>query len=106
MDYCFDQILELVTQLNEKKDAKSFIDLHDICLMIANTLVGNCVIMKKIESFVNRMFKMTDGYLVEYNKLNTNAPIGRNYINLTFEALKKKKDATASQAQALAATPK
>lgn len=70
MDYCFDQILELVTALNERSDAKTFADLYTICLMVANTLASNCVIIKKVESFVNRMFKMTDGYLIEYNKLN------------------------------------
>ena len=31
--------------------------------MIANLLIANCLINKKIETFINKMFKMADGFL-------------------------------------------
>jgi hypothetical protein len=64
-------------------------------MMVANLLIANCQMTKKTEGFVNKMFKMADGYLTEHNKL---APekLNRNYINLSFEAYKKKKDVQAS----------
>ena len=54
---------------------------------------------KKIETFVNKLFKMSDGYLAEHNKLPVTAggeKLTRNMINLTFENFKKKKELFAS----------
>jgi hypothetical protein len=56
---------------------------------------------KKIENFINKFFKMSDGYLQDYQKL----PIGqqgekltRGMINQTFESFRKKKEAAAAAA--------
>ena len=54
---------------------------------------------KKVESFINKMFKMADGYLTEHQKM-ANANVGldrlsRNMINVTFENFRKKKEAYA-----------
>jgi hypothetical protein len=61
-------------------------------MMAANTLITNCLINKKIDSFVNKMFKMADGYLTEHNS-KSGDKLNRNIINQTFEALRKKKEA-------------
>jgi hypothetical protein len=64
------------------------------CLDAANLLIGNCELSGKLNSFVNKMFKMSDGYLVAYNK--TQPPqdqLQRDYINSTYEAYRKKKEA-------------
>lgn len=50
---------------------------------------------KKIEGYINKMFKMADGYLNEHNKIDAQK-LNRNYINLSFESYKKKKEAFAS----------
>lgn len=60
--------------------------------MAANTLVCNCAINKKIDTFVNKMFKMADGYLTDNNKVS-GEKLSRNVINLTFENFRKKKEA-------------
>ena len=64
------------------------------CLDAANILIGNFELSGKSNSFVNKMFKMSDGYLVAYNK--TQSPqnqLQRDYINSTYEAYRKKKEA-------------
>jgi hypothetical protein len=68
LDFCFDQILEIIEKLNENKNSYNGI-LFQICIMSANTLIQNCQFTKKIETFVNKMFKMSDGYLQDYQKL-------------------------------------
>ena len=53
---------------------------------------------KKIESFVNKLFKMADGYLAEHVKLPVSAQgerLTRNMINSTYENFRKKKEAYA-----------
>ena len=67
--------------------------------MAANTLVSNCAISKKIDTFVNKMFKMADGYLQDNNKLSAEK-LSRNVINLTFENFRKKKEAAGAGAGA------
>jgi hypothetical protein len=62
----------------------------------ANTLIMNCQVSKKIDQFVNKMFKMADGYMTEYNKSTSQTPISRNIINLTYENFRKKKEAAAA----------
>ena len=60
-------------------------------------MIGNCQMTKKIENFINKLFKMADGYLAEYSKLPVTAnseKLSRNMINLTFESFRKKKDTT------------
>lgn len=59
--------------------------------MAANVLISNCQMNKKIDSFVNKMFKMADGYLTDHNA-KSNDKLNRNVINQTFEALRKKKE--------------
>ena len=61
-------------------------------------MIGNCQMTKKIENFINKLFKMADGYLAEYSKLPVTAnseKLSRNMINLTFESFRKKKEAFA-----------
>ena len=60
MDYSFQQILDLITELNEKKHLHSE-QLVQICMISANLLVSVCqVSVKKISSFANKLFKMAD----------------------------------------------
>ena len=67
MDYCFSEILEAVTQMNDVK-GQHLRELHLLCMLSANVLVQCCqVSSKKISSMMNKMFKMGDGYLAEYN---------------------------------------
>ena len=66
MDHCFDQILELIQKLDAVKDSYLGV-LYDGTLDAANILIGNCQITPKVNSFVNKMFKMADKYLVEHN---------------------------------------
>lgn len=51
---------------------------------------------KKIEGFINKMFKMADGYLTEHNNKATEK-LTRVQINSSFDAFKKKKDAYAKE---------
>jgi len=99
MDFCFSQILEAVTTMNDSKDVH-LKELNMICLNTANILVSNTQVnIKKISSFVNRMFKMADTYMEEYNARTDVAEadkITRGYVNKTFEAFKRKKDNQAS----------
>ena len=67
-------------------------------MLAANALVQNCAVSKKVDSMVNKMFKMADGYLSENNKVN-GEKLNRNHINLTFENFRKKKEALAAQIQ-------
>ena len=64
-------------------------------------LVTTCqVTNKKVSSFTNKLFKMSDGYLAEIEG-GPEGPKGkmlRIYINKTFETFKRKKDAEASDA--------
>jgi hypothetical protein len=50
-----------------------------------------------VETFVNKMFKMADGYLQDYQKLPPQAQQAerctRGMINLTYESFRKKKEA-------------
>lgn len=61
-------------------------------MLVANTLTSNCLITKKIETYVNKMFKMSDEYLLENNKTAVEK-LNRNFINTTFENFRKKKEA-------------
>jgi signal transduction histidine kinase len=63
-------------------------------IIAANLLVANCQITKKVDTFVNKMFKMADGYLTEHNKMSGDK-LNRNVINLTFENFRKKKEQAA-----------
>jgi hypothetical protein len=63
--------------------------------MAANTLISHCQMTKKIEVFVNKLFKMADGYLAEHMKQPSAEKLSRNMINLTFENFRKKKEAFA-----------
>ena len=62
----------------------------------ANIMIQNCIYVKKVDSFINKMFKMADGYLTENNKINQEK-ISRNVINLTFDFYKKKKEQQMAQ---------
>jgi hypothetical protein len=67
MDYCFEQILEIIQKLDAVKE-QYYPVLFISCLNAANILIGNCEVNQKINGFVNKMFKMADKYLVENNK--------------------------------------
>ena len=59
---------------------------------------------KQIGAFINKMFKMADGFMTDYNsKLPANAPpyerLNRNQINKSFDAFKKKKEAAIAEVQ-------
>ena len=102
LDHCFDQILEIIEKLNEVK-VSYFGILFQICILAANTLIAHCQMTKKVEAFINKMFKMADGYLTEHNKLPMSAngeKLTRNMINNTYENFRKKKEAFAATAGA------
>lgn len=69
-----------------------------LCINCANLLIGvGNTGSKEISKFVNKMFKMADGYMTEYNaKLPQDAPahekLSRNLINRSFDLFKKKKE--------------
>lgn len=94
MDYCFKEILDVITSLNETKK-EHLADLFNICLMSANVLIGHASYgNKQITMFTNKMFKMSDAYLTEFNAtLPSNNPlmINRNYLNRSFALYQKKK---------------
>ncbi len=90
IDFCFDQLLELISELNEKK-AQHLGDLYDICMRSANVMINGCVYVKKIESFVNKLFKMADGYVNEANAAG-DYRLRKNWINSSFNMFKKKKE--------------
>lgn len=100
LDFCFGQILELITSMNEEK-AKHTEQLVQSCMIAANLLVTTTqVSVKKISSFTNKLFKMSDGYLgeIEGGAESVKAKALRIYINKTFDSFKRKKDAEASDA--------
>lgn len=70
-------------------------------MIAANLLVTTTqVSVKKISSFTNKLFKMSDGYLgeIEGGAESVKAKALRIYINKTFDSFKRKKDAEASDA--------
>lgn len=74
-----------------------------MCLTSANVLIGvGNTGNKQIGSFINKMFKMADGFMADYNaRLPPNAPpqerLNRNFINKSFDAFKKKKEAAVEE---------
>ena len=101
LDYCFNQILDIITKLNENKSA-NLKNLFNICVRTANVLVANGNFStRSISNISNKMFKMADGYLTEYNATpeGTREPLLRDPINRTFEACRKKKEAAAKLAE-------
>lgn len=40
MDYCFKEILDVITSLNENK-RENYVDLFNICLLSSNVLIGH-----------------------------------------------------------------
>ena len=71
------------------------------CMIAANLLITTCqVSVKKISTFTNKLFKMSDGYLneIEGGAESVKGKQLRVYINKTFESFKRKKDAEASDA--------
>ncbi len=97
MDFCFSQVLDTITRLNEQKNQFSG-ELFTLCLTSANLLIGiGNTGNKQIGAFINKMFKMADGFMADYNaKLPANAhpdyKLNRNFINKSFDAFKKKKE--------------
>ena len=75
--------------------------LHQICIRTANLLVANGnYSTRSIANISNKMFKMSDQYLTEWNASNEGMkdPLLREPINKTFEACRKKKEAAAKAA--------
>lgn len=75
-----------------------------LCINCANLLIGVANTgAKDVSKFVNKMFKMADQFMGEYNaKLPADAPayekLSRNLINKSFDVFKKKKDGVKEQA--------
>ena len=60
VDYCFGQILEIITKLNETK-SMHLKSLYQICIRTANLLVANGnYSVRSIANISNKMFKMSD----------------------------------------------
>lgn len=92
MDYCFEQILEIIQKLDGMKE-EYYPVLFESCISSGNILIGNCNLSNaKVNAFVNKMFKMSDKYLVENNKKTGAVQLSRNQINLTYESFRKKKE--------------
>lgn len=67
--------------------------MFETCLDSANILIGNCNYNPKITGFINKMFKVSDKYLVENNQMAPpDKQLTRNYINQSYEAFRKKKE--------------
>lgn len=93
MDHCFELIMEVIQKLDETKE-QYYPVLFESCLDSANILIGNCEIQGKVNSYINKMFKMSDKYLVEHNKLKGNeTDLNRNWINSSYAAFAKRKEA-------------
>ena len=100
MDYCFSQILDLITAMNENKQQHNE-QLLQVCMISVNLLVSVCqVSVKKISTFSNKLFKMADGCLAELDggSESAKAKSYRITINKTFDAFKRKKEAESSDA--------
>lgn len=70
-------------------------------MIAANLLVGTSkVSVKKVSTFVNKLFKMSDGYLNDLPDGVESAKVKqiRVYINKTYDSFKRKKDSEASDA--------
>lgn len=74
--------------------------LFECCLDASNLLLGTCELagQKPTTSFINKMFKLSDGYLVNYNKtMSEENQLPRFYINHSFDTFRKKKEAAATK---------
>jgi len=97
MDFCFAQVLEKITKMNEEKE-KYGKELFMLCINCANLLVGvGNTGARDVSKFVNKMFKMADTFLTDYNnRLPADAAphekLSRNLINKSFDVFKKKKE--------------
>ena len=92
MDHLFEQILETIQKLDEVKD-NYYQVLFTTCIDVADLLIGTCVFTKQINGFINKMFKMSDKYLTENNKVaSPNNQLTRVRINSSFESFRKKKE--------------
>ena len=86
--------------MNEQKQ-NHIEQLVTACMIAANLLVTTCQLsVKKISSFINKLFKMSDGYLseLEGGPDTVKAKQIRTYINKTYDSFKRKKDAEQSDA--------
>jgi hypothetical protein len=92
--------LEIIEKLNEVKQ-QHYKTLFEVCMAAANLLIGTTLFNKKIDTFINKMFKMADGFLLEFNKTSADK-LSRNYINQTYEAYRKKKELQGTQQAAAA----
>ena len=61
-------------------------------MMAANILVSQGTYTKKIENFINKLFKMADGFATEYNGMRHADQCNKGYITKTFEAFRKRKE--------------
>lgn len=110
MDDIFSEVLETITKLNGMK-ASHLKELFFMAVTAANTLIVNCDVMNKsISSYTNKLFKMSDGYLTEFNNTigedpaNAHMRLNRNIINKTFDAFRKKKEACKAEHNIRAST--
>ena len=100
MDFCFQQILDMITSMNEQKQNHTE-QLVMACMIAANLLVSTCAVStKKVSSFTNKLFKMSDGYLneIEGGAESAKGKTLRLYINKTFDSFRRKKETESSDA--------
>ena len=83
-NYCFGKLLEFVEALNGKKAGHEK-HLYELCMSSANLVVAHADLsVKQMGTLGNKFFKMSDGYLAEYNArpdVKGKCELNRNYIN-------------------------
>lgn len=104
IDYCFQQIADIISKMNEVQE-RYYPVLFESTLDAANLLLTTCELagQKPTTSFINKMFKLSDGYLVNHNKsAKEENQLPRSYINHSFDTFRKKKEAAAAKVGAAA----
>lgn len=67
-----------------------------MCLDTASCLIMNCAFTKKVDNFINKMFKMADQYVTENNTMH-GEKLTKVRITQTYESYRKKKEAIADK---------
>ena len=97
MDFCFEETLDIITKLNGNK-ANNLEQLAYTTIWAAGTLISCCDLsVRQISSYINKLFKMADGYITEYNatipESEAHKRLSKNMVSRTYDAFKRKKDA-------------
>jgi hypothetical protein len=87
--------MDFVTAMNEKKAGHEK-HLFDLCMSSANLVIAHADLsVKKMSAVTNNFFKLSDGFLVDYNsrpEVKGKAEMNRNWINSTVYAFRRKKE--------------